>query len=103
VSVTDFELTPIDGGYSVRPSADGRHRIDVLRMLYGWRLVTTPTTGPLADQVIDKGWCYFGHGPAASGRERTMRDAFRAAVLAAYAWDGADDTEPVGYDKAVGS
>lgn len=103
MTLPDLDLEPIDGGFRVRLSEDGRHHLDVLRMLFNWRLVTTPTAGPLAGQVYDRGWCYFGHGVTDEGVERTMGAAFRAAVLAALAWDGSDDTEPNGYDKRVGS
>lgn len=83
-------LTPIDGGYRVRTSDDGRHYIDVLRMIYNWRVATTPVDEPM---FIDRAWCYFGTG----------EQSFRKAVLAALAWDGSDDSEPVGYDKRAGS
>lgn len=96
---TDLALAPIDGGYTVKLSEDGRHRIDVLCMMWNWRLVTTPVAMPM---IWDRGWCYYGHGPDGHGRERTMESAFRAAVLAAYVWDGDDGTEPPGYDKRAG-
>lgn len=82
-------LTPIDGGYRVKLSADGRHHIDLLRMLFNWRVVTTPVCMP---SVIDRGWCYFGLGPT----------SFRNAVMAALVWSGSDYSEPAGYDKRVG-
>jgi hypothetical protein len=83
-------LTPIDGGYRVKLSDDGRHHIDMLRMIFNWRVVTTPVDMPL---VYDRGWCYFGTGD----------QSFRKALLAALVWDGADDTAPAGYDKQVGT
>lgn len=100
--VISLNLEPIDGGWRVKISDDGRHYIDVLRMLYNWRLVTTP----IHDQSgYSRGWCYFGHGDgpfAATGEARTMEIAFRNAVMAAWVWDGSDDSEPPGYDKRVG-
>jgi hypothetical protein len=81
-------LTPIDGGYRVKLSDDGRHHIDVLRMIYNWRIAATPVDSPM---FIDRAWCYFG----------TDDESFRKAVLAALVWDGDDSTEPAGYDKAV--
>jgi hypothetical protein len=93
-----LQLQPIDGGWRVKTSDDGRHYIDVLRMLYNWRLVTTPVNWPT---TLDRGWCYFGHGVDEHGNERTMSTAFRAAVLAGLAWDGGDSSEPAGYDKRV--
>ena len=82
-----IELTPIDGG--VRIKATDAYHIDVLTMLYNFRIVTTPKAAPL---VWDRGWCYFGNDEA----------TFVRAVLAALAWDGSDDSEPAGYDKRVG-
>lgn len=82
-------LTRIDGGYRVKTSRDGRHYIDVMSMLYNWRVVTTPVRTPM---VYDRGWCYFGTGPA----------SFRNAVMAALVWSGSDLSEPAGYDKRVG-
>lgn len=83
-------LTPIDGGYRVKLSDDGRHHIDLLRMLFNWRVVATPVAHP---DCYDRGWCYFGTGD----------QSFRKALLAALVWDGADDTAPAGYDKQVGT
>ena len=66
------------------------HYIDVMPMIYNWRLVTTPKACEL---VIDRGWCYQGTGP----------ETFTAVVLAAWAWDGSDETEPAGYFKRAGA
>lgn len=85
--VTD--LTPIDGGYRVKLSRDGRHYVDVMKMLFNWRVVTTPVRLPC---TYDRGWCYFGTGPA----------SFRNAVMAALVWSGSDLSEPAGYDKRIG-
>jgi len=90
----DSQLTPIDGGFRLKLSDDGRHHIDILKMLFNWRLVTTPVGH---EEGWDRGWCYFGHG-----EETTMRHALFRAAAAAYVWDGSDDTEPQGYDKRVG-
>lgn len=77
-------LTPIFGGFRVKTV--GAYHVDVLRMLVNWRLVTTPVAFP---DVVDRGWCYLGTGPV----------SFVAVVLAANAWDVADDTEPAGWFK----
>lgn len=72
------DLTPIDGGYCV----------DVLRMVYNWRLVVTsrPADEPQHGHCgIIAGWCYFGHGHSEDGRARTMASAHLAAVTAATA------------------
>ena len=90
---------PILGGYHVKDTADGQHCIDVMRMLYNWRLVLAPKP-PLALRehwVVDAAFCYFGHGVDAQGRERTMEQAYLNALAAAQVWDGTG--EPVGYDK----
>jgi hypothetical protein len=78
------ELTSIDGGFRVKET--DTHHLDVLAMLFNWRLCTTPKSCPL---VYDRSWCYAGRGV----------DSLLAAVAAAAAWDGSDDTEPVGWNK----
>lgn len=64
------------------------HRIFVIPMLYNWRIARSPKDNPM---TYDRGWCYAGRGMA----------SFVAAVLAAWAWDGADDTEPEGWNKNI--
>lgn len=81
-------LDLIDGGYRVKET--GTHYIDVMRMLYGWRIVTTLKENPM---VWDRGWCYQGQG----------LEGFLPAVLAVLAWDGSDGTEPPGYYKRAGA
>jgi hypothetical protein len=73
-----------------RVKETGTHWIEVVPMIYNWRVVRTPKSCPLG---YDRGWCYQGTGP----------DAFIAAVLAAWAWDGSDETEPAGYFKRAGA
>lgn len=90
----DLMLTRIDGGFRLKLSDDGRHFIDVLEMIYNWRICETPVRSPLE---IDRAWCYF------AGEKGTKADAFRRAVRAAWLWDGAPDSEPEGYDKRVGA
>jgi hypothetical protein len=81
-----IELTPILGGYRVKETETDY--IDVVRMLFNWRLVRTPKDRPM---TYDRGWCYQGNGP----------QALFVAVLAAYEWDGGDETEPIGYLKRI--
>lgn len=82
-------LTPIDGGYHVKDLPDGRC-VDVLQMIFNWRVVRTAGRGPDGEhQWIDRGWCYQGRG----------LDTFLLAIGEALAWDGADDTEPAGWIK----
>lgn len=82
-------MTPIDGGWCIKVRDDGKACIDVMMMLYSYRVVLSIHPGHL---FIEHGWCYFGHGPG-----RSMAAAKLAAVAAAQAWDGYD--APVGFDK----
>ena len=79
-----LQLTATDGG--VRVKETGTHYIDVIRMIYNWRIARTPKSDPMC---YDRGWCYAG----------TDYGSFTRAVLAAAEWDGADDTEPEGWSK----
>lgn len=83
-------------GWCVKTRADQRFCIDVLPMLYNYRIVLSPRC-PQPHLTYSHGWCYFGHGYTSSGAPRTMRTAAVAAILAAAAWDGYG--EPAGYDK----
>lgn len=66
---------------------DGRQvHIDLLCMIYNWRLVTTPAEFP---GEFDRGWCYLG------------ARSFTNSLLAAIVWDGADTTRPDGWYKDV--
>ena len=55
-------------------------------MIYNWRVTRTPKDMPF---TYDRHWCYAGTG----------WPSLLAAVLAAAEWDGADNTEPVGWNK----
>lgn len=72
------------GGWLVKTTET--HLVHVLPMVFSYRVATTPVDIPY---VYDRHWCYVGLGPL----------SFTAAVLAAHAWDGADTTEPVGWNK----
>jgi len=85
-AVLGQEVTAIDGGFRVKETAT--HWIDVQRMIFNWRISTTPKSCPL---TYDRNWCYFG-----TGIETLLR-----AVGAASEWDGADDTDPPGWSKNV--
>jgi hypothetical protein len=87
------DLQPIRGGYHVKTLVDGRC-IDVMQMLYNWRLVISSSPKHM---TIDHGWCYFGHGSDSEGRPRNMSTAFSAALMAALVWDGRG--APPGFDK----
>lgn len=84
--------TEIVGGWHIKTRDDGMC-IDVLRMLYNYRVVLSHP-GHLQ---IEHGWCYYGHGTNAAGQPRTMHTAMLAALLAANAWDGYG--APAGFDK----
>lgn len=80
---------PAPGTIRVRVKTVGKYHIEVISMAYNWRVHTIRVDGhPLEWSV--RFWCYQGRGAA----------SFTAAVLAAQAWDGADDTEPVGWIKS---
>ena len=76
------------GAWRVKETAT--HWVEVVPMIYNWRVCRTPKSAPL---TYDRGWCYQGTGP----------QTFTTAVLAAWVWDGADDTEPAGYFKRAGA
>lgn len=76
----DLDLKPIEGGYRV--ATVGTHYVDVLIMLYSARVVETPIDCPV---VYDRFWEYTD---------------VMAALLAAYVWDGARDTEPADWARA---
>lgn len=76
------------GAVRYRVKETSTHYIEVIPMLVNWRLHTVrKDEGPMA--WSERYWCYSGRD------ERT----YVTAVLAAYAWDGADDTEPEGWNK----
>lgn len=77
-------VTLVDGGLRVKDT--GTHWVDVMRMIFNWRVTRTPKDGP---GVADRAWCYYG-----TGTEALLR-----AVMAARDWDGGDGTEPEGWDK----
>ena len=66
----------------------GDYHIEVIPMAVNFRIHTVPVDDEYA--WSERYWCY-------AGRDRLT---FVAAVLAAHAWDGADDTEPVGWVKS---
>lgn len=93
-----IELTPIDGGFCVK-RADDRRCIDLMRMLFSWRIVLTvrPDDPFEPHALIEHGWCYFGHGVDDLGHPRTMQAAFLRALAAIEIWDGTE--MPPDYDK----
>jgi hypothetical protein len=85
----------IDGGWHVKVRDDGEFCIDVMQMLYSYRIVISPTEPQ--HMLIEHGWCYFGHGVDAEQKPRSMHGAMLAAMTAACAWDGYG--VPPGFDK----
>jgi hypothetical protein len=82
-------MTPlkVDGEtYGWRVKETPTHHIDVLIQIFNFRIARTPKARPL---TFDRFYCYAGKG----------RATLLSAVLAANAWDGADDTEPLGWNK----
>lgn len=82
--ITGAEVTPVDGGFRVKET--GTHWVDVLRMIYNWRVARTPKDLPF---TYDRHWCFAGNGWVTLLR----------AVSAAAEWDGGDGTEPEGWNK----
>jgi hypothetical protein len=80
------ELHYTDGFVGYRVKTTETHHIEVWQFLVNWRLVTCPVDSP---GCPERAWCYQGLGPS----------TFVSAVIAAYSWDGSDDTEPPGYFK----
>ena len=91
MTITDLfpDLHQVERG-QWRVNETATHYIDILEMIFNWRIVTTPKSCPL---VWDRGWCYQGKDLA----------AFLTVVAMAQAWDGSDETEPEGYFKVAGA
>lgn len=78
-------MQPIDGGLRIKHI--GPYYVDVLTMLFTYRLVATPVDCPF---VYDRFYCYAGENRA---------EVFMTAALAAMAWDPTDGSEPAGWNK----
>lgn len=74
----------IDGGYRVAET--DTHYIDVMRMLFNWRIAEVPKSCPM---TIDRFWCYAGTGPG----------TLLSAVVAAQLWPLSGNPEPAGWNK----
>jgi hypothetical protein len=96
------QAVPIVGGWHVKDADDGIHCIDVLQMMYGYRVVLCDARpGSKPHWILDGAWCYFGTGRDRNDFPRNMTQALANAMLAAHAWDGYG--EPAGYDKVAGT
>jgi hypothetical protein len=62
------------------------HYIVVHEMIFSWRISRQPKDHPMS---YDRSWCYYGKD----------LPNFLRTIDAAVNWDGADDTEPEGWDK----
>lgn len=82
--LTGTEVIPIFGGFRLRETET--HFIDVMRMLVNWRVTETRKDFGV---LYDRHWCFAGTGAVA-----LLRVAYAVAE-----WDGADDTEPAGWNK----
>jgi hypothetical protein len=89
-------MEPILGGFHIKSRDDGLFCIDVMQMLYNYRVVLSHAN-PVPHQQIQHGWCYYGHGVDGEGLPRSMPQALLRAVTAAEVWDGYG--APVGFDK----
>ena len=94
---TAFDPQPIDGGWHVKTRDDGAYCIDILEMMYNYRIVLSPTSSE--HRFYDHGWCYFATGRDADGNVRSRRVALLTTMAIAHQWDGYGD--PPGYDKKV--
>lgn len=94
MAILNFEeMMPIDGGYHVKVTDDGKYCIDIYRMMYNWRLTISEIDPERPHENGHlHGWCYYGHGAG-----RSMHGAMLAATFAAAEWDGVG--EPDGFDK----
>lgn len=97
------DLPAIDGGWCVKVLPDGSACVDVLKMLFNYRVVISPRSAHGAEhpESYSRGCCYFGHGHDVEGAPRSMPGAFLAAVAAARVWGGTGD--PHGFDKRAGA
>lgn len=77
---------PIDGGWRVKINEQGTHYVDVLEMMFNYRITLTPISMP---SVYDAYWCYAGKSP--TNLLRTL--------LSAAAWSGNLGTDPEGWNK----
>ncbi len=82
----DDVLVPIDGGFRVAET--DTHWIDVLAMMFNWRVAETPKRDPSG---WDRAWCYVGRDAA----------TFVRAVAAAKAWVASGEDEPRGWNKSL--
>lgn len=97
------DLTAIDGGWCVKVLPHGSACVDVLKMLFNYRVVISPRMAGRSEhpESYSRGYCYFGHGHDGEGQQRSMPGAFLSALAAARVWDGVGD--PQGFDKRAGS
>lgn len=84
-ALTGAPVTPLDddaAGFRIKETPT--HYIDVVPMIYNWRVIRVPKACPL---TVDGAWCYYG----------TQINSLLRAVAAAVAWDGTGN--PAGWDK----
>jgi hypothetical protein len=81
-----MNYTEIDGG--LRVGETDTHYIDVLKMMFNFRVVNTRKDQP---GLYDSGFCYFG----------TDVQSLLRAVAAGVAWAESGAEEPPGWDRNV--
>jgi hypothetical protein len=74
----------IHSGFRVKETE--KYYIDVVGLLFGWRLCCTNKELP---NTCGRSWDYVGRGGG----------TLFAAIRAAQEWDGSDDTEPIGWNR----
>jgi hypothetical protein len=78
------DVVPVDGGFRVKETET--HYVDVLRMIFNWRVARTPKDRPWS---YDRHWCFAG----------TSFTTLLRAVSAVAEWDAGDGTGPAGWSK----
>jgi hypothetical protein len=82
--------TPItfreDSGEFVVKETPTHNIVVQTRLIFSFRISRQPKDSPM---TYDRNWCYYGKGLF----------NFLRTIEAAAKWDGADDTDPEGWDK----
>jgi len=84
----EHTLKPLRDGWCVK-RVSNIACVDVVRMLYNWRLIRSPRRPGQPHGFIERAWCY--EGLELETLMRTLGQAF--------AWDGTDDNPPTGWIK----
>lgn len=82
-------LTPIDGGVCLGHLGRGTHCVDILDMIYNFRIVESRRFPGYPHAFYDRGWCIAGKGT----------EGFHRALSRAMEWAGDPAGEPEGWIK----